>query len=162
MVSRREPLRGRRLARDSPSNVGQFFGKLGLARSEPRYALSVGYADNSLTGNGLQEQRFLDRDYASVYTKPDETDNRATFLNLTTRRDWSAHVSFSGNVYYRDIRTNTFNGDINDDSLDQSVYQPSAAEQRRWRRPATAGFRPAAPLRRTPRFRSGAASATCC
>ena len=50
-------------------------------------SLSVGYADNSLTGNGLQEQRFLDRDYASVYTKPDETDNRATFLNLTTRHD---------------------------------------------------------------------------
>ena len=34
------------------------------------------YADNSLNGNGLQEQRFLDRDYASVYTKPDITDNR--------------------------------------------------------------------------------------
>ncbi|MGE3179161.1 MAG: TonB-dependent receptor, partial [Vicinamibacterales bacterium] len=26
-------------------------------------------------------------------------------------------------------RTNTFNGDINEDSLDQSIYQPSAAEQ---------------------------------
>ena len=84
----------------------------------------------SLTGNGLQEQRFLDRDYASVYTKPDETDNRSTFLNLTTRHDWSRTLTFSGNVYYRHIRTSTFNGDINDDSLDQSMYQPSAAEQR--------------------------------
>ena len=36
-------------------------------------------------GNGLQEQGFLDRDYASVYTKPDTTDNRSTFLNFTTR-----------------------------------------------------------------------------
>ena len=63
------------------------------------------YADNALTGNGLQEQRFLDRDYASVYTIPDQTDNRATFVNLTTRHDWSRTLTFSGNGYYRDIRT---------------------------------------------------------
>ena len=94
-------------------------------------ALSVGYADNALTGNGLQEQRFLDRDYCSVYTKPDETDNRSTFLNLTTRRDWSRTLTFTGNVYYRHIRTNTFNGDINDDSLDQAVYQPTRPSRRR-------------------------------
>jgi outer membrane receptor protein involved in Fe transport len=113
---------------DSPSDVGQLFGKLGWRQAKGATALSVGWADNSLYGNGLQEQRFLARDYASVYTKPDITDDRATFLNLTTRYDWSPTFSFSGNVYYRHIKTNTFNGDINDDSLDQSVYQPSAAE----------------------------------
>ena len=48
-------------------------------------ALAAGFADNSLNGNGLQEQGFLDRDYASVYTKPDITDNRSTFFNVTTR-----------------------------------------------------------------------------
>src|SRR6185436_13428783 len=47
----------------------------------------------------------------------------------TTRHDWSSSLGFSGNAYYRHIRTNTFNGDINDDSLDQAVYQPNAAEQ---------------------------------
>ena len=36
----------------------------------------------------------------------------------------------SGNAYYRHLHTSTFNGDINDDSLDQSVYQPGAAELR--------------------------------
>ena len=114
----------------SPSRVDQLFGKLGWHATASDIAISVGYADNALTGNALQEQRFLDRDYASVYTIPDETNNRATFLNLTTRHDWSRTLTFSGNGYYRDIRTSTFNGDINDDSLDQAVYQPSAAEQR--------------------------------
>ena len=90
----------------------------------------MGYADDALNGSGLQEQRFLARDYASLYTKPDETDNRAAILNLSTRHDWSRTFTVSGNVYYRHIRTNTFNGDINDDSLDQSLYQPNAAEQR--------------------------------
>jgi outer membrane receptor protein involved in Fe transport len=115
---------------DSPSKVGQLFGKLGWHQTTGDTALSVGYADDSLTGNGLQEQRFVARDYASVYTKPDDTGNRATLLNLTTHHEWSRKLGVSGNVYYRHIRTNTFNGDINDDSLDQSLYQPNAAEQR--------------------------------
>jgi outer membrane receptor protein involved in Fe transport len=32
-------------------------------------------------------------------------------------------------VYYRYIRTRTYNGDINEDALDQAVYQPNAAER---------------------------------
>ncbi len=124
----------------SPSRVDQIFGKLGWHASNGDTALSVGYADNALTGNGLQEQRFLDRDYASVYTIRIQTDNRSTFVNLTTRHDWSRTLTFSGNGYYRDIRTNTFNGDINDDSLDQSVYQPNAAEQRALAAAGYSGF----------------------
>ncbi len=114
---------------DSPSDVGQLFGKLGRHQDNSDTALSFAYADNSLAGNGLQEQRFLARDFASVYTKPDETDNRSLLFNLTTRHDWSRTLTFTGNGYYRRIRTNTFNGDINDDSLDQAVYQPTAADQ---------------------------------
>ncbi len=38
-------------------------------------------------------------------------------------------MTFSSNVYYRYIRTNTLNGDINEDSLDQAVYQPNAEER---------------------------------
>src|SRR4029077_21267022 len=83
---------------------------------------------------------LLARDYASVYTKPDETDNRSTFVNLTTRHDRSRTLTLSGNVYYREIRTNTFNGDINDDSLDQPMYQPSAAEQRALAAAGYSGF----------------------
>jgi outer membrane receptor protein involved in Fe transport len=114
---------------DSPSNVRQFFGKLGWQRTKTTLGMTVAYANNQLTGNGLQEQRFLDRDYASIYTKPDITSNRSPFVNLTARHSATARLIFSGNIYYRYIRTNTFNGDINEDSLDQSVYQPSAAER---------------------------------
>ncbi len=63
----------------------QFFGKLGWQSGNTSLGLSAAYADNSLTGNGLQEQRFLARDYASVYTKPDITANRSPFLNLSAR-----------------------------------------------------------------------------
>src|SRR6185369_485154 len=67
--------------------------------------------------------------YPSVYTEPDITANLAPFANLRIRHSPSSSLTFSGNAYYRYIRTNTLNGDINEDSLDQSIYQPSAAER---------------------------------
>jgi outer membrane receptor protein involved in Fe transport len=114
---------------DSPSEIGQLFGKLGWQRSGHDAGLTLAYADNSLIGNGLQDQQFLARDAASVYTKPDVTDNRSAFVNLTTRHSVGQRTVFSGNGYYRDIRTTTLNGDINEDSLDQAIYQPGAAER---------------------------------
>lgn len=113
----------------SPSNVRQFFGKFGSQRERTSVNLTLAYNNNSLIGNGLQEQRFLERDFKSVFTKPDLTANRAPFVNLNLRRSLTSTVSFSGNAYFRHIRTRTLNGDINEDSLDQSVYQPNAAER---------------------------------
>src|SRR5262249_14443064 len=48
---------------------------------------------------------------------------------VTGRRQLSSSVVLSANAYYRDIRTSTFNGDVNTNSLDQAVYQPTSAEQ---------------------------------
>ncbi|MBL8191504.1 MAG: TonB-dependent receptor [Acidobacteria bacterium] len=110
---------------DSPSNVRQFFGKLGWQRDRTSLGLTVAYANNSLIGNGLQEQRFLDRDYRSIYTKPDITNNRAPFFNFNARHGFNSRLAISGNAYVRSIRTSTLNGDINEDSLDQQIYQLS-------------------------------------
>ncbi len=114
----------------SPSDVRQLFGKLGWSSTTSSLALSVAYADNDLTGNGLQDTRLLAADYASVYTIPDQTKNRSTLLNLSGQRTPSRTLTLSGTAYYRDIRATTLNADINDDSLDESVYQPSAADIR--------------------------------
>lgn len=113
----------------SPSSVRQFFGNLGWQGQKTVLGLSMSYANNSLIGNGLQDQGFLARDYGSVYTKPDQTVNKAPFLNLRLRHSPSSRLTFSGLAYFRYIRTNTLNGDINEDSLDQAVYQPNAAER---------------------------------
>ena len=113
----------------SPSNVRQFFGKLGKQWSRTSASLTLAYANNSLIGNGLQDQRLLDQNFKSVYTKPDLTANRSPFVNLNVRHSLSSSVTFSGNAYFRYIRTRTLNGDINEDSLDQAVYQPGAAER---------------------------------
>ncbi len=125
---------------DSPSSVHQLFGKLGWQDSASKLSLSVSHADNALNGNGLQEQRLLERDRASVYTKPDITDNRASMINLAASHAVDDNFQLSGNAYYRRLRTATYNGDVNDDALDQSVYQPSAAERAALSRAGYSGF----------------------
>ena len=112
----------------SPSDVQQSFGKVGWQRPKTTVSLSFAYAENFLTGNGLQEKRFLDRYYAGIYTKPDETNNRSPFLNGTLRHAFNAQWTLSANVYWRYVRADTYNADLNTDSLDQSVYQPNAAD----------------------------------
>jgi len=113
----------------SPSDVGQLFGKFGLLAGDTRLWLTAALADNTLNGNGLQEMRLLDADRRSVYTQPDTTRNRSLLLNLSASKSLSDALSLTGQVYYRRIKTSTFNGDINEGALDQAVYQPDAAEQ---------------------------------
>ena len=50
-------------------------------------------------------------------------------LNLAGSHSVGDELQLSVNAYYRKIRTDTLNGDLNDDSLDQSLYQPGAAER---------------------------------
>ena len=125
---------------DSPSDVRQLFGKLGWQEGQTLWNLSLAHANNALKGNGLQEQRFLDRDWSSVYTRPDITRNRSTLLNLSGQHQFDSGVEFSGNAYYRHINTRTYNADINEGSLDQSVYQPGAPERAALTKAGYTGF----------------------
>lgn len=113
----------------SPTRLGQLFGKVGWADGATDVSLSAALANTRLSGNGLQEERLLARDYASVYTIPDQTRNRSMLLNLAGSHSVGDELQLSGNAYYRKLRTATLNGDLNDDSLDQSLYQPGAAER---------------------------------
>jgi len=113
----------------SPSDVRQLFGKVGRTTGNGDVSLTLALADNDLTGNGAQESGALQRDWSSVRTIPDETGNRSLFVNLATVQALNDRFTFSGNAYYRKIKTRTFNGDLNDESLDQAVYQPNATER---------------------------------
>ena len=123
----------------SPSDVRQFFGRVGWQNADTSLGLTGFYANNSLIGNGLQDQRLLAADYRSVYTIPDKTANLSPAFNFMARRR-VGKVQLSGNLYQRYIRTKTLNGDLNDDSLDQSVYQPSGADISALRAAGYSGF----------------------
>lgn len=114
----------------SPSDVRQIFAKIGWQDSRTELHLAGAYMDNALTGNGLQEARLLASDYASVYTTPDTTANRSTLVNVTGRRSFTPQIGLSMNAYFRTIVTSTSNGDVNENALDQPLYQLSAADVR--------------------------------
>lgn len=114
---------------DSPTDARQAFAKLGWRTERSDFSLAAAGADTHLTGNGLQDQTLLRQDYDSVYTKPDDTRNRAGLLALQASHDFGGGVQASGTAWYRTIRTTTFNGDINEDALGENLYQPSLAER---------------------------------
>jgi len=114
---------------DSPTDATQLFGKLGWRSDLTDVSLTGAYAETDLTGNGLQDLQFLTRDYDSIYTKPDNTQNTAYLINLVATRKASEFIALSANAHYRNVDTDTLNGDINDDSLGESLYQPTAAER---------------------------------
>jgi outer membrane receptor protein involved in Fe transport len=112
----------------SSSEVRQAFAKVGYLHGNTSVNLSFGYADNWLTGNGLQDTRFLAQHWSSVNTVPDITWNRSPSVNLSLRHNLTSHLVLSGNAYFRYIRADTTNGDLNNDSFDESLYNLSAAD----------------------------------
>ena len=112
----------------SPSEVRQAFGKLGWQGPKTSLNLSFAYADNWLTGNGLQDFRRLAQDYNSVYTIPDITWNRSPSFNLSARHTVTGNLTFSGNVYFRHIRADSTNGNLNAQSYGESLYDLSPAD----------------------------------
>ena len=113
----------------SPSDVRQLFGKLGWRDGSTRSQLSLGWSDNDLQGNGLQEGSQLASDWKSVYTTPDTTRQHALMLNWTGSHEVREGWSLSAQVYLRRQHGRTLNGDVNEGALDQSIYQPSALER---------------------------------
>jgi outer membrane receptor protein involved in Fe transport len=124
----------------SPSDVKQSFAKLRWNHNNTSLALSGAYAINSLTGNGLQDFRALNRSYSSVYTVPDTIWNHSPSLTLAANHGFSKNLTFSGNAYYRHVRSNTTNGDINNDSFDQSLYNLNSSEIRALQAAGYSGF----------------------
>jgi outer membrane receptor protein involved in Fe transport len=114
---------------DSPSDVRQGFARLGWRTDKTDIALTTSYAYNTLIGNGLQDYRLLQRNYSGVYSIPDSTANRSPSFNVIGRHTFTSALTFSGNAWYRNIRTEGINANYNTDVFGNDVYQPTAQEQ---------------------------------
>ena len=102
----------------SPSKVQQIFGKLGWSNARTDIDLTYAFAKNNLIGNGFTPVEFQRQRYSSIFTRPDQTLNNSNFLNLAAKHEINDNLLFSGNMYYRKIKTRTLNGDGNDDLLE--------------------------------------------
>ena len=100
----------------SPTEVKQVFGKLGWQNEASRLELSYTGADNDMIGNGLiQKELMEDFGRETINTKPDQTKNTLSFLNLNGSHWLNDDVQLSANTYYRKSKRKTLNGDVNDD-----------------------------------------------
>ena len=114
---------------DSPSDVRQGFARLGWRTNKTDLALTMSYAYNTLLGNGVQDYRLLAYNYTSSYSVPDSTANRSPSFNFIARHSFSDNLTFTGNAWYRNIRTETINPNFNDDVTGNDIYQPTPDEQ---------------------------------
>jgi outer membrane receptor for Fe3+-dicitrate len=99
---------------NSPSKVNQAFGKLEWQGERTYLSLSTLAVVNELVGNGTIPQEIYWQDHASVFTSPDETNNRLLQFQIAGAFDINDTVSLTGHVYHRDSTRNAYTGDIID------------------------------------------------
>src|SRR5205809_918223 len=93
----------------SPSDVRQFFSKLGWQDGTTDIDFSITHAESDLTGNGLLPQSMLRADPKQIYTLSDHTRNRMTLLTLIATRWLTGDLLWSGTPYYRESATDPIN-----------------------------------------------------
>jgi iron complex outermembrane receptor protein len=95
----------------SKSDALRFYGALTRRTENTNLDLSLAYAETELRGNGASPVELLAIDREQVFTHPDLTENTQTQAILSGSRSFSSNVRLSGNVFYRRIDTDSFNGD---------------------------------------------------
>lgn len=96
---------------DSKSDALRVFSTLSGRGEDWTLDLSGSYADTELRGNGSSPAELLAMDREQVFTHPDITENTQKQVILEGSRKLSAGLELAGNVFYRKIDTDTFNGD---------------------------------------------------
>ena len=99
----------------SETDASNVFANLGWRpRETATLDLTVNYADSKLIGNGAAPEVLFGlpgENRESIFTAPDITENSMHMLNLSGKTELAAGLTLSGNAFYRDNRTSSFNGD---------------------------------------------------
>jgi outer membrane receptor protein involved in Fe transport len=95
----------------SASNALRLYGAASYRGEGSTLDLSLAHADTKLRGNGTSPIELLQEDREAVFTYPDITQNKLTQVIVTGTQDLSSIMQLAGNVFYRKIRTRSFNGD---------------------------------------------------
>ena len=102
---------------DSASDALRLYAVLSHRGDMGNVDLSVSHADSTLRGNGAVPVELLAMDRTQVFTHPDITDNNLTQVTLQASTPSSDSLRFSGNAFFRNLDTSTFNGDA-------SIFEP--------------------------------------
>jgi len=113
----------------NPSEVRQFFGKVGWQDAKTDLDLAFSAAHNTLEGTQTIPLAFLPDD-RQAYTWPDRTDNRVALATLKGSRFLSSAVLLGGNAYYRSYRSTSLDSNVNGDygQIDPATGAPDLIE----------------------------------
>lgn len=101
-------------AEHNSSRLRQAFGKLRYTDADTTVSVSMGGADNTLSGSQTIPRSFLDN-FRQAYTYPDTNENQLGYITINAERYLSPNVELSGNVYYRHYRNKNTSSNVNDD-----------------------------------------------
>ena len=106
----------------SPTEALQLFGNLGWQSAATSIDLNMTLADTDLIGNGPAPIELLEINREAIFTRPDQTENELTLINLIAEHEVSGTLTLTGNVYLRGSDISTYNGD--DSNFEECVDDP--------------------------------------
>ena len=85
----------------SPSYLRRIYGDLGARGEQTEFHLTFTGASNNFGAAAATPIQLLNRNWASVYTVPQTTENQLAFLTASASWNPVDTLSLQGNVYYR-------------------------------------------------------------
>ena len=98
----------------SPSRAANLYGTLSWHRDHAKVGLHAGRGNSKLVGNGSAPVEELAQRRTSIFTAPDETQNKLSVVSLQGSFDLAATRTLSASIYHRKVNTGSYNGDSTD------------------------------------------------
>ena len=113
---------------NSPSEVNQAFGKASYRGEKLDLHLSTLLVETDLVGNGTIPSEMYDQDRDSVFTSPDNTENKLQQFQLASAFQVNDTFSITGQVYRRNSDRHQVGSDVITDWDDEIVAKRLPAE----------------------------------
>jgi len=99
----------------SPSEVKQILANLSYRTQDLMAELFMAANDNKLVGNGAVPLALLfAQSQSAIYTQPDQTETQFAMVGLNLQANITSNILFEGNMYYRQNKIDSINGDDSD------------------------------------------------
>ena len=95
----------------SPSDAKNLFAALSYRTDLTTADLNFNFGDTDLIGNGASPAELLALDREAVFTSPDQTENNMRMVELQATHFLTDTIELNSNMFYRNNKTDTFNGD---------------------------------------------------
>ncbi len=95
----------------SASDALNIYGSVGWRSEYSALNFNLQHGESDLIGNGASPIELIQISREAIFTGPDVTENDMTMVSLDFAHDVSSGASFSGNFFWRENDTDSFNGD---------------------------------------------------